>query len=157
MPVVFVSDPDLQKICLGHFGKYHNTFCLSPNLAEALFLLSLGAIVSPKRNWLQCLWKIFWGTGGGEETNKRVLWYLLKCPIAYFSTLRFTFATHVLYHHKCQLIYKINVHHCWLFSNSDKYDNNETKQDGTHEVRTPDCKTLNKHPPLPSRAFPQVD
>ena len=47
---------------IGHFGKYHNTLCLSP-ANFALFLFSLGTIVIPKRNWKQCLCKI-WGGGG---------------------------------------------------------------------------------------------
>ena len=39
-----------------------------------MVLFSLGTIVSPKRNWKQCLCKI-WGD------KQRVLWYFLKWPI----------------------------------------------------------------------------
>ena len=46
---------------MGHFGKYHDTLCLTPpNFAIALFLFSLGTIISPKGNWKQYLCKI-WG------------------------------------------------------------------------------------------------
>ena len=49
---------------MGHFGKYHDSLCFTPpNFAIALFLFSLGTIVSPKGNWKQCLCKI-WGGGG---------------------------------------------------------------------------------------------
>ena len=52
---------------MGHFGKYHDTLCLTPpNFAIALFLFSLGTIVSPKGNWKQYLCKI-WGGGGGPN------------------------------------------------------------------------------------------
>ena len=50
---------------IGHFGKYHYTLCLSPT-NFALFLFSLGTIVIPKRNWKQCLCKI-WGAGANKE------------------------------------------------------------------------------------------
>ena len=44
-----------------------------------------------------------------------------------------TFETHVAYYQKCQVIhisnvFVNNVQHCWLFSISDKYERNETKQ-----------------------------
>ena len=49
---------------------YHNVLCSSPpNFAWALFSVSLGAILTPKRNWKQCLCKI-WGW------QARVLWYV---------------------------------------------------------------------------------
>ena len=43
---------------------YHNAFCLSPqNFAYALFSVSLGAVLTPKRNWRQWLSKILgWQT-----------------------------------------------------------------------------------------------
>ena len=50
---------------IDHFGKYHNTLCLSPT-NFALFLFSLGTIVIPKRTWKQCLCKI-WGVGANKE------------------------------------------------------------------------------------------
>ena len=55
---------------IGHFGNYHNTLPFPPQIEHKLwlFLFSLGTIVSPKRNWKQCLCKI-WGD------KQRVLWY----------------------------------------------------------------------------------
>ena len=43
---------------------YHNALCLSPqNFAYALSSVSLGAILTPKRNWRQCVCKILgWQT-----------------------------------------------------------------------------------------------
>ena len=49
-----------------------------PDFAKALFLFSLGTIVIPKRNWKQCLCKI-WGH------KQRVLWYFPNWPIHDFS------------------------------------------------------------------------
>ena len=50
---------------------YHNALCFSPqNFAWALFSVSLGAILTPKRNWRQCLCKI-WGD------KQRALWYVM--------------------------------------------------------------------------------
>ena len=43
-----------------------------------MFLFSLGTIVSPKRNWKQCLRKI-WGD------KQILLWYFPKWPIVYSS------------------------------------------------------------------------
>ena len=60
-------------IIIGHFGKYHNTLCLSPQILHK-HCLSLGTIGSPKRNWKQDLCKIL-------VDKQRVLWYFLKWPI----------------------------------------------------------------------------
>ena len=49
-------------------------FCISINVS-----ISLGAIVSPKRNWKQCLCKIL-------KRQKRVLWYFWK---RFFLTLKY--------------------------------------------------------------------
>ena len=42
---------------IGHFGRYQNTLCVSPQILHkhALFLFSLGTIVSLKRNLKQNL------------------------------------------------------------------------------------------------------
>ena len=51
---------------------YHNALCLSPqNFTYALFSVSLGAILHPKRNWRQCLSK----TLGWEIIV--ALWYVM--------------------------------------------------------------------------------
>ena len=76
----------IKKITISQYQKYHNTFCLSlRNFAKALFLFSLGTYNDPKRNWKQCLCKIFEGQkksimiflilancGGKERLQKRV-------------------------------------------------------------------------------------
>ena len=50
---------------------YHNALCLSPqNFAYALFSVSLGAILTPKRNWRQCLCKIL-----GWQTKSIMVYY----------------------------------------------------------------------------------
>ena len=49
---------EFYKDRIGHFQKYHKTLCLSlQNFAQVLLLFSLGAIVSPRRKWKQCLCK----------------------------------------------------------------------------------------------------
>ena len=51
----------LQLTTLENTMTYHNVLCSSlPNFAQALFSVSLGAILTHKRNWRQCLCKI-WG------------------------------------------------------------------------------------------------
>ena len=58
---------------IGHFGKYHNTLCLFPQiLHKHCFCFLLGPL--NQRNWKQCLCKI-WGD------KQRVLWYFPKWPI----------------------------------------------------------------------------
>ena len=50
---------------------YHNAVCFSPqNFAEALFSVSLGAILTPKRNWKQCSCKIL-----GRQTKSIMVCY----------------------------------------------------------------------------------
>ena len=50
------------------FFQYHNACFCPSNFAYELFSISLEAIVSPKRNWKQCLCTIL-------EGQQRVLWY----------------------------------------------------------------------------------
>ena len=66
--LLFVCNRPFRKIL-----KY--SLFVPPNFAQALFLfLFIGTIVSPKRNWKPCLFKI-WGD------KRRVLWYFPKWPI----------------------------------------------------------------------------
>ena len=65
------------------FRKIPNySLFVPPNFASALFLFSLGTIVSPKRNWKQCLHQI-WGD------KQRVFWYFPKWPIIEKNTLNY--------------------------------------------------------------------
>ena len=58
---------------IGHFGKYHNTLCLSPpNFAWALFPVSLATYSGPERKQKQYL---IW------EDKQRVWWYFSNWPI----------------------------------------------------------------------------
>ena len=51
----------IYVILIGHFGKYHNTLCLSPHILHKLcFQFLLGLTNGPKRIHKQCLCKI-WG------------------------------------------------------------------------------------------------
>ena len=69
-----------RKRSIGHFGKYHNTLCLSPHiLHKPLFLFSLGTIVSPRRSWKQCLCKILGGQTKSIMIFSEVAYCLLSC------------------------------------------------------------------------------
>ena len=58
---------------------YHNALCLSPqNFAQALFSVSLGAILTPKRNWGQCLCK---SLGWQNKEHYGMLWYFFDIEI----------------------------------------------------------------------------
>ena len=57
-------------LAVDHFGKYHNTLCLSPQT------LHKHCFCFPKIDWNQCLSKIW-----GDE--QRVLWYFPKWPIIF--------------------------------------------------------------------------
>ena len=48
--------------------------CLTILRSYSIYMFSLGTILSPKRNWKQCLCKI-WGD------KQRVLWYFPKWPV----------------------------------------------------------------------------
>ena len=64
----------LERFSIRHFGKYHSSLCLSPQiLHKHCFCFLLGPL-SPKRNWKQCLCKT-WGD------RQRILWYFLKWPM----------------------------------------------------------------------------
>ena len=66
--LLFICNRPFRKI-----PKY--SLFVPPNFAQALFLgFFVGTIVSPKRNWKPCLFKI-WGD------KRRVLWYFPKWPI----------------------------------------------------------------------------
>ena len=70
---VFIVVP---LMLIAHFGKYHNTLCLSPQiLHKHCFQFSHGTYKGPKRKQKQCLCKI-WGD------KQRVLWYFPKWPMA---------------------------------------------------------------------------
>ena len=57
---------------------FHNTLCLATqNFAKALFSVSLGAILTPKRNWRQCLRKIL----GWLTEHYGMSWYFLEWSI----------------------------------------------------------------------------
>ena len=63
---------------IGHFGKYHNTLCLSPQILHKHCLcILLGPFLSPKRNWKQSLCKI-WGD------NEEYYGFFPKWPITVF-------------------------------------------------------------------------
>ena len=72
---------------IGHFGRYHNTLCLSPQiLHKHCFQFFLGLTMVPRENWKDNAYAKF---GGNEQS---VLWYFLKWPIQYnrqASTLPF--------------------------------------------------------------------
>ena len=66
--------PAMQAI--RHFGKYHNTLCLSPQiLRKHCFQFLLGIKMARRENKINAYAKF-----GG--TNKRVLWYFLEWPIS---------------------------------------------------------------------------
>ena len=60
---------------IGHFGKYHNTLCLSPQILHKYcqFLFSIGTIVSPKRNWKQFQSSFSWDLQWSQEKTKTML------------------------------------------------------------------------------------
>ena len=67
----------MQILLKGHFGKCHNSLCLSPlKFCISIVFFYLGTVLSPKRNCKQCLCKI-WGD------KQRVLWYFPKWPISF--------------------------------------------------------------------------
>ena len=60
---------------IGQFGKYHNTFCLSPQILQKhCFQFLLGITMFRRGKKKQCLCKI-WGN------KQRVLWYFPNWPI----------------------------------------------------------------------------
>ena len=66
------DDDDYDLNDIGHFGKYHNTLCLSPqNLHKHCFQFLLGLAMVPRENKNNAYAK-FWGT------NKE---YFPKWPI----------------------------------------------------------------------------
>ena len=72
----WLTGTHLRKEKIGHFGKYHNTLCLSPQiLHKHCFQFLLGLTVVPRENKNNAYAKL----GGGDE--KRVLWYFPNWPI----------------------------------------------------------------------------
>ena len=67
----------LRNVCIGHFGKYHNTLCLSPT-----FCISIVSSFSWNLQWSQEKTKaILIQNLGGRGANKRVLFYFPKWPV----------------------------------------------------------------------------
>ena len=64
-----------QRLSSGHFGKYHNTLCLSPqSLLKHCFQFLLGLTMVPRENKNNAYAKF-----GGDK--QRVLWDFPKWPI----------------------------------------------------------------------------
>ena len=73
-----------RKWPLGHFGKYHNTLCLSPpKFCISIDSSSLGTYNGPKRKQKQSLCKI-WGT---NKEYYAIFWNGLLRYAAWFQSL----------------------------------------------------------------------
>ena len=77
-----------QERSIGHFGKYHNTLCLSPHILHKLcFQFLLGLTNGPKRIHKQCLSKIW------RASTKSIMVFfhngLLCCKLCNFFKSRF--------------------------------------------------------------------
>ena len=80
-------------IIIGHFGKYHNTLCLSPQiLHKHCFQFLLGLTMVPRENKNNAYVKL----GGGGGRKQRILWYFPKWPMRIQYTKNLTLRAETL-------------------------------------------------------------